>query len=67
MAKKPVRDRLAGTEATVRWHISLLKGTPAKFLGLIEAPDEKAAIEAAAKEFKIADALRDRLVARRNG
>jgi hypothetical protein len=28
---------------------SLLKGTPAKFLGYIEAPDEKAAIDAAAE------------------
>jgi hypothetical protein len=63
MAKKP--RWLAGTKATVRWRISLLKGTPAKFLGYIEAPDEKAAIEAAAKEYKIADVLGDRLVARR--
>jgi hypothetical protein len=57
---------LAGSKATVRWRISLLKGTPAKFLGYIEAPDEKAAIEAATKEYKIADVLRDRLVARRD-
>jgi hypothetical protein len=35
-------------------------------LGYIDAPDEKAAIEAAAKEYKIADALRDRIVARRD-
>jgi hypothetical protein len=41
MAKK--HDRLAGTKATVRWRISLLKGTPAKFLGYVEAADEKAA------------------------
>ena len=58
------RHGLAGTKATVRWRISLLKGTPAMFLGYIEAPDEKAAIEAATKEYKIAEALRDRLVAR---
>jgi hypothetical protein len=58
---------LAGTKAAVRWRISLLKGTPAKFLGYIEAPDEKSAIEAAAKEYKVADALRDRLLARRDG
>ena len=58
---------LAGSEATVRWRISLLKGTPAKFLGYVEAPNEKAAIEAAAKEYKIAEALQDRLVARRDG
>jgi len=41
--------------------------TPAKFLGYIEAPDEKAAVDAAAKEYKIAEALRDRIVARRDG
>ena len=55
-----------GTAALSRWRISLLKGTPAKFLGFVYAPDEKAAIDAAAKEYKIADALRDRIVARRD-
>jgi len=66
MAKKPSHAKLAGTKATVRWGITLLEGTPAKFLGYVEAANEKSAIEAAAKEFKIAKALRDRLVARRN-
>jgi hypothetical protein len=61
MAKKP-----SPAKAPVRWRISLLKGTPAKFLGYIEASDEKAAIEAAAKEFRVAEALRDRIVARRD-
>ena len=41
-----------------RWSITLL-------VGYIEAADQKAAIEAAAKEFKIAEAVRDRIVARR--
>jgi hypothetical protein len=54
MAKKPIRERLTGTKAPVRWRITHLKGTPAKFLDYVEAPDEKAAIEAAVKEFKIA-------------
>ena len=52
-----------------RFRVALLEGTPAMFvgyLGYVEAADEKAAIEAAAKEYKIADALRDRLVARRD-
>jgi hypothetical protein len=31
----------------VRWRITLIKGTPAKFLGYIEAPNEKSAIETA--------------------
>jgi hypothetical protein len=61
MTKKPKPPELH------RWRISLLKGTPAKFVGYVEAPDEQAAIEMAAKEYKIAEALRDRLVARRNG
>ena len=52
-----------------RFRVALLEGTPAMFvgyLGYVGAADEKAAIEAAAKEYKIADALRDRLVARRD-
>ena len=52
-----------------RFRVALLEGTPAMFvgyLGYVEAADEKAAIEAAAKEYKIADAVRDRLVARRD-
>jgi hypothetical protein len=35
MTKKPKPPAFA------RWRISLLKGTPARFLGYIEAPDEK--------------------------
>jgi hypothetical protein len=61
-----VKRRATKPKPVPRWRISLLKGAPAKFLGYIDAPDEKAAIEAAAKEYKIADALRDRIVARRD-
>jgi len=50
-----------------RWQISLIKATPAKYLGSVYAPDEATAIEAAAREFKISDALKNRLVARREG
>jgi hypothetical protein len=52
--------------AVSRWRISLLKGTPAKFLGYADTHHEKAAIETAAKEFKIAQALRDRIVVQRD-
>jgi hypothetical protein len=51
-----------------RFRVALLEGDPAMFvgyLGYVEADDEKAAIEAAAREFKIAETLRDRIVARR--
>src|SRR5262249_31071921 len=48
-----------------RWQISLIKATPAKYLGSVYAPEEAAAIEAAAREFKIDDMLKSRLVALR--
>ena len=51
------RDRL------VRWRVNLLKGTPAKFIDVVEAPDEKTAEDIAAKEHNIPDTLRNRLVA----
>jgi hypothetical protein len=53
-------------ESASRWRITHLKGTQAKFLGYVQAPDEKAAIKAAVKEFKIAQALRDRIVVQRD-
>ena len=57
--KKPSKS------AEHRWQISLIKATPAKYLGSVDAPDEATAIEAAAREFKIDDTLKNRLVARR--
>lgn len=48
-----------------RWSISLIKATPAKYLGQVFAKDEAEAISEAAKEFKVGEALRDRIVARR--
>jgi 1,2-phenylacetyl-CoA epoxidase PaaB subunit len=49
-----------------RWRVSLIKGTPAKMLGFVHAADEKSALAAAAEDYKIAEALRRRLVARRD-
>ena len=52
-----------------RFRVALLEGDPAMFigyLGYVDADDEKAAIEAAAREFNIPEALRDRIVARRD-
>ena len=52
-----------------RFRVALLGGEPAMFvcwLGCVDAPDEEGAIEAAANEFNLAEALRDRLVARRD-
>lgn len=55
--KTKPRDRL------VRWRVSLIKGTPAKFINFVEAVDAKSAEDIAAKEHKISETLRDRLVA----
>jgi hypothetical protein len=49
----------------VRWSISLIKATPAKYLGQVFATNEVEAIKEAAKEFGVAEALRDRIVARK--
>jgi hypothetical protein len=42
-----------------------VKGTPAKLLGHVEAPDEAAAIKQAIEEFRVAPELQGRLLARR--
>jgi hypothetical protein len=47
----------------VRWSISLIKATPAKYLGQVFATSEAEAIKEAAKEFKVGDAYR--LIARK--
>jgi hypothetical protein len=43
---KPPQDR--------SWSVYQLRGTPAKFIGLVYAPDEATAIQKAIEEFKIA-------------
>jgi len=47
------------------WTIYRLSGTPAKFVGIVYAPDEQAAIAKAIEEFKIEPQHRGRLVAKR--
>jgi len=55
--KTKPRDRL------VRWRVSLIKGTPAKFIDFAYAPDAATAEKQVAEEHEISEALRDRLVA----
>ena len=38
-----------------QWKVYRLKGSPAAFLGLVYAPDEKSALKAAIKELKISN------------
>jgi hypothetical protein len=48
------------------WSIYRLRGTPAVFVGDVQASDEKSAIQKAIEEFKITDAEQQkRLIAQR--
>jgi hypothetical protein len=49
--------------ASRRWRITLLKATPAKFIGYVRAPDAKSAVEMAIKDSAISNRLVDRLIA----
>jgi hypothetical protein len=53
-------------EHLIRWRVSLIKGTPAKFIDFAYAPDAQAAERQVAKEHRISDTLRNRLVAIRD-
>jgi len=50
-------------ERLFRWRATLIKGTPAKYLGHVHAKDEADAVKEAAREFNVAEALQDRIVA----
>jgi hypothetical protein len=46
------------------WNVYRLRGTPAQFIGSVEAPDEATAIKKAIEEFKITDpVMQKRLIA----
>jgi hypothetical protein len=48
------------------WDIYRLRGTPAQFIGSVEAPDEATAINKAIEEFKVTDpVVQKRLLAQR--
>jgi hypothetical protein len=49
-----------------RWQIYHLRGTPAQFLGLVEAPNEAAAITKAIVELNVPLHIQDRLLAVRH-
>jgi hypothetical protein len=54
-------------ERLFQWRVTLIKGTPAKYLGYVSAPDEETARKEAAKEFKVSEVLRDRIAVQREG
>jgi hypothetical protein len=43
------------SEKVYRWRISRIRGTPAQFIGFVDASDEASAIKKAVEEFQITD------------
>jgi hypothetical protein len=58
-SKKPVARKVH------RWRITRLRGTPAAYVGEVEAPDEETAIKKAGEEFDVPQQLRFKLIAQR--
>jgi hypothetical protein len=60
---KATKREPSKTPASRRWRITLLKATPAKFIGDVRAPDAKSAVATAAKDYEVSERLVDRLLA----
>jgi hypothetical protein len=61
MPKKPKQE-----PEQRRWQIYYLRGTPAQYLGMVEASDEDAAIKKALTELKVPPQQQKRLLAVRH-
>jgi hypothetical protein len=60
MPKKPAPKEMRS------WRIHRIRSTPAAYIGIVEAPDEEAAIQAAIEKFKVTNPdQQKRLVAQR--
>jgi len=63
--RRPVKASSTEPPQDVAWSITRLTATPAKSVGIVYAPDETTAIARAIEQFKIPEAQRLKLAARR--
>jgi hypothetical protein len=65
VARAKPRDRRRRPRREPAWEVIRFKGSPAAFLGVVYASDEKAALKAAIDQLNIPPSQRDQLLIRR--